>query len=208
MAGVAKGALDHARPNERRTRRRRELFSAACCRLVWPSVAADAACRNAVEAIEAQDRSALSEDEWDDIWDEVNRSARHVSGDTPAGQHLAIELVLDIGDAEMTIARLMAEYDFGDWGPVGVRAARVAGVLRDIVGNPFRPVVADPAWLTPTAVAVAQGILTERAFDRLPVLADVLQEAGCAEDQLLVHCRSPGSHVLGCWALDLVLGFE
>src|SRR5262249_42655294 len=50
-------------------------------------------------------------------------------------------------------------------------------LLREIFGNPFRPVTLDPAWLTSTVVALAQGIYEERAFDRMPILADALQDA-------------------------------
>ncbi len=79
-------------------------------------------------------------------------------------------------------------------------------VLRDIFGNPFRPVVADPAWLTPTVQSIASSIYTDRAFDRLPILADALEEAGCTNAVVLLHCRQPGEHVRGCWVVDLVLG--
>ncbi|MBX3398315.1 MAG: hypothetical protein KF873_06205 [Gemmataceae bacterium] len=78
--------------------------------------------------------------------------------------------------------------------------------MRDIFGNPFRPVAVDPAWLTSTAVAIAQGIYDDRAFDRLPILADALQDAGCENADILAHCRSEGPHVRGCWVVDLVLG--
>jgi len=78
--------------------------------------------------------------------------------------------------------------------------------LRDIFGNPFRPVAADPAWLTPTAVSLAAAIYEDRAFDRLPVLADALEEAGCTNAAVLLHCRQPSEHVRGCWVVDLVLG--
>lgn len=79
-------------------------------------------------------------------------------------------------------------------------------LLREIFGNPFRPVAVDPSWLTSTAVAIAQGIYDDKAFDRLPILADALQDAGCENADILNHLRSPGPHVKGCWALDLVLG--
>jgi hypothetical protein len=81
-------------------------------------------------------------------------------------------------------------------------------LLREIFGNPFRPVAVDPAWLTSTVVALARGIYEERAFDRMPILADALQEAGCDSEDVLDHCRGPGPHVRGCWVVDLVLGKE
>jgi hypothetical protein len=87
-----------------------------------------------------------------------------------------------------------------------------ANVLRDLFGPlPFRPVSLDPTWLTwqhGTIPKLAQSIYDERAFDRLPVLADALEEAGCADHAILAHLRGPGPHALGCWALDLLLGKE
>jgi hypothetical protein len=47
-----------------------------------------------------------------------------------------------------------------------------------------------------------------RAFDRLPLLADALEEAGCADADILAHCRSGGGHLRGCWVVDLLLGKE
>ncbi|MBL8796889.1 MAG: hypothetical protein JNM56_23510 [Planctomycetia bacterium] len=79
------------------------------------------------------------------------------------------------------------------------------GPLRDIFGNPFRPVTADPAWRTSTVVSLAQAIYDERAFDRLPILADALEDAGCDHADMLNHCRQPGDHVRGCWVVDLLL---
>ncbi len=75
-----------------------------------------------------------------------------------------------------------------------------------IIGNPFRPVVADPAWLTPTVLSIASSIYQEHTFDRLPTLADALGEVGCTNADVLLHCRQPGEHVRGCWVVDLILG--
>jgi hypothetical protein len=76
-----------------------------------------------------------------------------------------------------------------------------------IFGNPFRPVAFSPAWRSETAVALATGIYAERAFDRLPILADALEEAGCDHADILAHCRDPKAiHARGCWVVDLVLG--
>ena len=65
---------------------------------------------------------------------------------------------------------------------------------------------ADPAWLTSDVVALARGIYDERTFDRMPILADALQDAGCDSADILNHCRGAGPHVRGCWVVDLVLG--
>jgi hypothetical protein len=79
-------------------------------------------------------------------------------------------------------------------------------LLREIFNNPFRPVAFDPSWRTSTVLALATGIYDEKAFDRLPILADALQDAGCDSEEILNHFRQPGVHVRGCWALDLILG--
>jgi hypothetical protein len=78
--------------------------------------------------------------------------------------------------------------------------------VRDIFGDPFRPVAFSPEWRTEAVVALARGVYEERAFGRLPVLADALEDAGCADDDILTHCRGGGPHVRGCWVVDMVLG--
>jgi hypothetical protein len=75
-------------------------------------------------------------------------------------------------------------------------------LLRDIFGNPYRPATAAPAWLTSEVVALAQSIYDARAFDRLPELADALEQAGCTNAEMLNHCRQPGEHLRGCWVVD------
>ncbi|WP_246522752.1 hypothetical protein [Gemmata palustris] len=62
-------------------------------------------------------------------------------------------------------------------------------------------------WRTSDVLALAHGIYAERAFDRLPILADALQDAGCDDESVLWHCRRPGGHAHGCWVVDLALGF-
>lgn len=84
--------------------------------------------------------------------------------------------------------------------------ANQANLLRDIFGNPFRPITFDSAWHTETVAGIASAVYDYRAFERLPILADALQEAGCENEDILAHCREPGEHVRGCWVIDLVLG--
>jgi hypothetical protein len=80
--------------------------------------------------------------------------------------------------------------------------------IRDLFGNPFRPVTVDPAWLTRNVIAIAEGIYEDRAFDGMPILADDLEESGCDDAEILDHCRSPAEHVRGCWVIDAILGKE
>jgi hypothetical protein len=85
-----------------------------------------------------------------------------------------------------------------------------ANLLRCLFPYPFRPPpILSPAvlaWDGGTVPKLAQAIYEERAFDRLPVLADALEDAGCTDAGILGHCRSGGEHVRGCWVVDLVLG--
>ncbi len=88
-------------------------------------------------------------------------------------------------------------------------------LLRDICGNPFYPIVLAPTWLTPPVRSLAQAAYGRRslpdgtlALDRLAVLADALEEAGCIDPAILSHLRGPGPHVRGCWCVDLVLSKE
>jgi hypothetical protein len=81
-------------------------------------------------------------------------------------------------------------------------------LLREIFGDAFRSAVFAPDWRTDTAVSLARQMYESRDFSAMPILADALEEAGCTSADLLNHCRGGGSHVRGCWALDLVLGKE
>ena len=79
-------------------------------------------------------------------------------------------------------------------------------LVRDILGYPFAPVKFDKRWRTETVKLLTDGITTEGKFDRLPILADALEEAGCDDSDILGHCRGPGAHVRGCWVVDLIRG--
>jgi hypothetical protein len=83
-------------------------------------------------------------------------------------------------------------------------------LMHDIFGGPAHLI---RAAVTPLTVTLGRAAYNERALPsghldnaRLAVLSDALEEAGCADEAILSHLRSPGPHVRGCWALDLVLG--
>jgi hypothetical protein len=89
-----------------------------------------------------------------------------------------------------------------------VAEALLCDLLRCVFGNPFRPAPMIPAWRRANdgaAVRIAQDIYEERAFDRLPLLADALEDAGCDAPTVLGHCRGGGPHARGCWVVDGLL---
>jgi len=111
-------------------------------------------------------------------------------------EEVQVERMRREGRLEVAWLRMVSEIGAT---PVIVPQLRGTGwLLRDIFGNPFRPVAFDPAWRSEAAVGIARGIYDDRAFERLPILADTLQDAGCEHSDILAHCREPGTHVRGC----------
>lgn len=91
---------------------------------------------------------------------------------------------------------------------LAIEHRRQCFLVRDIFGNPFRPVTITPdclVWNDGTIPKIAQAIYVERAFDRLPILADAIEESGLNDLDILAHCRQSGEHTRGCWVVDLIL---
>jgi hypothetical protein len=179
------------------------LFACACCRLAWDQLT-DARSRAAVEVGERFADGLATQDELT----RAHQAALAVleplgtaPPETPAGAAEAAASPLPSAAAVLSA-----------WGySVGHRrspeGARLAALLRDLLGNPFRPRNLDPTWLAWNGGCVAKlarRIYDERDFAALPVLADALEEAGCADADILRHCREPGPHVRGCWVVDLL----
>ncbi len=105
-------------------------------------------------------------------------------------------------------ARQTADYLLGRGGELGAPGP-MARLLRDLFGNPFRPPCPLGAsvrrWNGGAAERLAGAIYEGGRFEDLPVLADLLEEAGCCDADLLGHLRGPGPHAKGCWAVDLIL---
>jgi hypothetical protein len=162
--------------------------------------AADPETDNVVPAAAAA--VAIGEIDWNDpLWDTALRTAYTSGGyEIEDEEHWA---------GELDLAVYAISYNFFTSFP-GWHAERngQAAIVRDIFHNPFRPIILDSSWLTSTVKALAQKIYDERTFDQMPVLADELAKSGCDNPEILSHCRGPGPHVKGCWALDMVLGKE
>lgn len=80
--------------------------------------------------------------------------------------------------------------------------------IRDIAGNPFKPVSIDRAWITGNVHSLASSFYEGNQFDGMPILADALEDAGCTDQDILTHCREISVHVRGCWVIDQILGNE
>jgi hypothetical protein len=80
-----------------------------------------------------------------------------------------------------------------------------AELLRCVFGDPFVYTVPEPRWRTSDVLGLARAIYAGRGFDRLPILADALEEAGCDDADVLFHCRRHREHARGCWVIDLLL---
>jgi hypothetical protein len=87
-------------------------------------------------------------------------------------------------------------------------ANRQAGILRDIIGNPFSQIRINPEWLfanNSMCLRLAHSIYLNRSFAALPILGDALEEVGCTDTTLLMHSRASEGHVQGCWLIDKLL---
>jgi hypothetical protein len=201
------GLLSHAYADQRSIRKWR-MFSIACCHAAWPHLSEWA--RRSLAVLEDVAGGQLPD---------IARAER--SRAAPQPQSYADRAVWKAIRAGKE-ARAYARYDIPrhvlsaagphDGDPSRERVRQIlADAARDIFGNPWRPPppTFDPAWRAwndSAPLKLAQGIDEDRLCDRLPVLADALEEAGCADTDLLSHLRSGGPHFRGCWALDLVLG--
>lgn len=179
--------------------RKLRLFSCGAVRQVWDWLV-DERSRNAVEAAELYADGLLSHDQ-------LERACRDA--------HQASQIAESLPQTRLGVAAAAWTCD----SPARVstlHACRIsnhqshlqhqANLLRCIFGNPFREAVFADSWRSERGVALASAIYTELAFDRMSILADALEEAGCDHADILSHCRGPGPHVRGCWVVDLVLG--
>jgi hypothetical protein len=215
--------------------RKLRLFGVACCRRALPWVYDD----RIREAVEVAGRYA---DGWatDEELARAHRAAADAWEEADYAGSDAARLVTSGDPAEACVSARHAPgntYAGGEsatpdgWAALEAEMAAQAALLRCLFGNPFRPAPRlDPAWLAwggGTVRALAEAIYEGRAFDRMPVLADALEDAGCSDADLLGHCRQGRAregvrwsaeeyqrirwaldplHGRGCRALDLLLG--
>jgi hypothetical protein len=182
--------------------RQLRLFVCACSRRLWHRLTDET--KQGVELAERfVDGQASEEDLWNWSGEPSDAEPGSEPADEPALARYCIWQDAAYGSPYYymrEIERVLSEQH------VSEQDSAQVGLLRDIFGNPFRPVTFSPAWRTDTAVALASHIYESRDFSAMSILADALQDAGCDNDVILNHCRQPGEHVRGCWVVDLVLG--
>jgi hypothetical protein len=163
--------------------RKLRLFAVACCRRLWDRLEDRA--REAVEVAERHADGAAGVEDLRLAW-----------AKTTAWSAESLTCWNNIADE--TWPGHFREF----------AAGKAIDDLRDIAGNPFREVTVQPAWRTwndGIILQIAQGIYDDRAFDRLGILADALEDAGCTDEAILDHCRQRREHVRGCWVVDCLL---
>jgi hypothetical protein len=221
--------------------RKMRLFACACCRRVWQLL--DERKRTAVEMVEraANEEDMLGNLATAAMNTQLVAHRASQAGIIGLPEWFSVAEGLLSGETEATkrlvcwiaglIRGICNDTDAASRALLGdeIRAARVAwaaaqsakslemilqcNLLREILGNPFRPVKTEPSWLTETVLSLATVAYEERSLSsgeldnsRLAIIADSLQEAGCTNADILEHLRSNGVHIRGCWVLDLIRG--
>ena len=213
--------------------RKLRLFAVACCRTIW-HLLTDERSRRAVDVLEryadgqatdtelyaaAQNAHNAAED-GDNAenpyagWTAANAvgAGQVDEDDEDLDERRGMDAFRDAKDTAFSAAWAIGHFYHPDgsgdaWNArTKAHEAVESDLLRDVVGNPFCTVTFDQAWLTATVKSLAQTIYDNRRFEELFLLADALEEAGCANQDLLKHCRQSGEHVRGCWVVELTLG--
>jgi hypothetical protein len=192
--------------------RKRRLFAVSCCRRIWAFLL-DGRSRESVEVSECYVDGLANREQLARAWEAAMAAARVLSH-PPA---YAAAFVASSDDpsptTSETAARAAAPSGIPFWevrATAEYQAERAiqANLLRDIFSNPFHsPPARDPTWLTwddglvqrLAQVAYDDRLLPSGELD--PACLSVLCDA-----PLLGHLRSPGPHVRGCAAVDLILG--
>jgi hypothetical protein len=199
--------------------RKLRLLACACCRCVWHLIP-EGACRKAVEVGERYADGLATEAELHAVARAAIRfygnftvlsSEGHASAEACAA---AVAIVDNARSMEEAATHAFAAVAYA----AEIHSKKSSyrpdhpdqvALIRDLFGNPFRPMPHSAPWLAENNSAIvnlAQTIYTERNFARMPSLSNALESSGCTNLEILAHCQGPGPHVHGCWVLDLLLG--
>jgi hypothetical protein len=188
------------------TQKKFRLFAFYCLRRqVWHLL--DERGREAAELAERLAFGDVSADEWGRVQEAMNTAFHTAHEKSVKAATKAASMSIWAGVHPAMIAR----YIRAALSQPARNAARLdqVALLRELFH--FGDVPIAPSWMAWNDRAVgniAQSIYDELAFDRMPILADALEDAGCTNPDILNHCRHSCVHVRGCWVVDLILGKE
>jgi hypothetical protein len=197
-------------PNKRKAR----LYAVACCRHAWEGMP-KGPCRQAVEVAERLADGQAGEKErlaafralprkqsgvnWNAVWAAESAVARHVARMLRAHVHTANVVAQHRAAGDLDLQSRLWDSDYSTY----------PALVRCVFGNPFRPAAVAPevlAWHDGLLRSTATQMYDARNFAEMAVLADMLEDAGYRDPEVLAHCRGPGPHVRGCWAIDSIQG--
>lgn len=196
----------HGRYSDRKYR----LYGCASLRRLWDELP-DERSRYAVVAAERYVDMQINQHELR----EAQLEACDAYEEAPSGLAEAALLVAGPLDAERleNLARgiaYVAEGELAEIAQTWVERRRwQCELLRDILGNPFRPTLIGNGcrtWSQGFVIRLAQMIYDEQRGEDMPMLGEALHLAGCTNAHILEHCQSKGPHVRGCWLIDDLLG--
>jgi hypothetical protein len=184
----------------KKNKRKLAMFGVARCRHI------SRLCRDerGLIAIDAAERYADRKAKIDEVRVACRNAREDSSGIARPLGHYVYEIAV-LHNAAFN-AFLVSEYALKAASDQTGEKALQCALLREVFGNPFQRIRINRRWLSPAVKQLSEQIYAEASFDRLPSLADVLEEAGCADTDILDHCRQQGPHVRGCWVVDLILG--
>lgn len=199
-------------PRSKSGRRQLRLFACGCCRIIW-DLLSDDRLRDAVATAERFADGLATKENLATARADVLGLA---SDSGPFGRHpTAVRVAIDMAVATTEPQAVSAAFG------MTTTVAPLAGIVppadaettlcrlvRCVFGNPYSPPAPSRRKQPPGIVALARSIDEDRAFDRLPALADALDAAGLDEEGMAAHCREPGPHLRGCWAVDRLLGMK
>jgi hypothetical protein len=196
------------------TDRKLRLIAVACCRgtLNWVR---DERSRKAVEVAERFADGRAGREELDTAYSTAEAAFYHTAqlvgggdptfpGDAVLAYFAAWYTVMPAAGEAAVGAAAMSSPGYLWNEPEETIRRRQCDLVREVIGNPFRRLEIAPSWRTPDVVALAGHVYYDRAFGRMPELADTLEDAGYGDEDILSHLRGPGPHVRGCWVVDLI----
>jgi hypothetical protein len=226
--GLMFAFLDPGRPSLHRKMR---LVACACVRRAWHLLSREEV-RGAVELAESHADGLIGREKLRPGWSAIRKALSMAPLGTRwehvlmAALHATTPEHANVGMAALAVVRALND-DWQEWriDPAEGRSpweqvcnrdrAFLCDLLRDLFEYVYHPVTLSRSWLNwndGTVVRLAKAAYDDRILPagtldnaRLAILADALEEAGCADELVLGHLRNGGEHYRGCFVVDALL---